>query len=55
MKDEGNVGEAPWRWRTGWLIQRGDEIDNGSSSDMVDEGRRGVTMDDVVGEEAPAG
>ena len=54
-KDEGNVGAAPWRWRTGWLNRRGDEIDDGSSSGTVDEGRRGVAMDDVVGEEAPAG
>ena len=44
MKDEGNVRAAPWRWRTGWLNQRDDEIDDGSSSGMVDEGRRGVAM-----------
>ena len=55
MKDEGNVGAAPWRWRTGWLNRRDDEIDDGSSYDTVDEGRRGVAVDDVVGEEAPAG
>ena len=55
MKDEGNVGAAPWRWRTGWLNRRDDEIDDGSSSGTVDEGRRGVAVDDVVGEEAPAG
>ena len=54
-KDEGNVGAAPWRWRMGRLIRRDDEIDDGSSSGMVDEGRRGVAVDDVVGEEAPAG
>ena len=42
-------------WRTGRLIRRDDEIDDGSSSDTVDEGRRGVVVDDVVGEEAPAG
>ena len=54
MKDEGNVGAAPWRWRTGWLNRRDDEIDDGSSSGTVDEGRRGVVVDDVVGEEAPA-
>ena len=40
---------------TGWLNRRGDEIDDGSSSGTVDEGRRGVAVDDVVGEEAPAG
>ena len=54
MKDEGNVGEAPWRRRTRWLNRRDDEIDDGSSSSMVDEGRRGVAVDDIVGEEAPA-
>ena len=55
MKDEGNNGATPWRWRTGWLNRRDDEIDDGSSSGTVDEGRRGVAVDDVVGEEAPAG
>ena len=54
-KDEGNIGADPWRWRTGWLNRWDDEIDDGSSSGMVDEGRRGVVVDDVVGEEAPAG
>ena len=39
----------------GWLNRRDDEIDDGSSSAIVDEGRRGVAVDDVVGEEAPAG
>ena len=39
----------------GWLNRRDDEIDDGSSSGTVDEGRRGVVVDDVVGEEAPAG
>ena len=39
----------------GWLNQRDDEIDDGSSSSVVDEGRRGVAVDDVIGEEAPAG
>ena len=53
--DEANIGAAPWRWRTVWLNQRDDEIDDGSSSGKVDEGRRGVAVDDVVGEEAPAG
>ena len=55
MKDEGNVGAAPWRWRTGWLNRRDDQIDDGSSSSTVDEGRRGVVVDDVVREEASAG
>ena len=41
--------------RTGWLNQRDNEIDDGSSSSKVDEGRRGVAVDDIVGEEAPAG
>ena len=31
------------------------EMDDGSSSTEVDEGRRAVAVDDVVGEEAPAG
>ena len=53
MKDEGNIGAA--RWRTGWLNRRDDEIDDESSSGTVDEGRRGVAMDDIVEEEAPAG
>ena len=30
-------------------------MDDGSSSGTVDEGRRGVAMNDIVGEEAPAG
>ena len=55
MKDEGNVGAAPWRWRTGWLNRRDDEINDGSSSGTVDEGRRGVAVDDIIWEEAPAG
>ena len=37
------------------MNRRDDEIDDGSSSGTVDEGRRGVVVDDVVGEEAPAG
>ena len=49
--DEAIVGAAPWRWKTGQLNQR----DDGSSSGEVDEGRRAVAVDDVVGEEAPAG
>ena len=39
----------------GRLIRLDDEIDNGSSSGAVDEGRRAVAVDDVVGEESPAG
>ena len=39
----------------GRLIRRDDEIDDGSSSGAVGEGRRGVALDVVVGEEAPAG
>ena len=52
--DETVVGAAPEKW-TGWLNRRDDEIDDGSSSGTVDEGRRGVAVDDVVGEEDPAG
>ena len=55
MKDEGNIGAAPWRWRTGWLNRRDDKIDDGSSYGTVDEGRRGVYVDDIVGQETPAG
>ena len=55
MKDEGNFGAAPWRWRTAWPNRRDHEINDGSSSGTVDEGRRGVAVDDVVGEEAPVG
>ena len=55
MKDEDNIGAAPWRWRTGWLNRRDDDIDDGSSSGMVDEGRRGVAVDGIVREEALAG
>ena len=39
----------------GWLNRRDDQIDDRSSSVTVDEERRGVAVDDVVGEEAPAG
>jgi len=53
--DETIVGAAPWRWRTGRLNRQDDGIDDGSSSGEVDEGRRAVAVDDVVGEEAPAG
>ena len=53
--DEAIVGATSWRWRTGRLNRRDDEMDDGSSSREVDEGRRAVAVDDVVGEEAPAG
>ena len=53
--DEAIVGAAPWRWRTGRLNRRDGEMDDGSSYREVDEGRRAVVVDDVVGEEAPAG
>ena len=53
--DEVIVGAAPWRWRTGRLNRRDGEMDDGSSSGEVDEGRRAVAVDNVVGEEAPAG
>ena len=39
----------------GWLNWWDDQIDDGSSSGTVDQGRQGVAVDDVVGEEAPAG
>ena len=53
--DEAIVGVAPWWWRTGRLNRWHDGMDDGSSSEEVDEGRRAVAVDDVVGEEAPAG
>ena len=53
--DEAIVGVAPWRWRTGRLNRLDDEMDDGSSSGEVDEGCRAVVVDDIVGEEAPAG
>ena len=37
--DEAIVGAAPWRWRTGRPNQRDGEMDDGSSSGEVDEGR----------------
>ena len=55
MIDEAIIGAATWRWRTGRLNRRDDEMDDGSSSGEVDEGRRAVAMDDDIGEEAPAG
>ena len=39
--DEAIVGAAPWWWRTGRLNRKDDEMDDGSSSGEVDEGRRG--------------
>ena len=39
----------------GWLNRQDEEIDDGSSSGMVDEGCGGVVVYDVIGEEAPAG
>ena len=53
--DEAIVGAAPWRWRTGRLNRLDGEMDDGSSSGEVDEGHRAVAVDDIVGEEAPAG
>ena len=53
--DEAIVEAAPWRWRTGRLNRRDSEMDDGSSSGEVDEGRRAVVVDDVVGEETSAG
>ena len=53
--DEGIIGAAPWRWRTWRLNWRDGEMDDGSSSGEVDEGHRAIVLDDVVGEEAPAG
>ena len=53
--DEVIVGAAPWRWRTGRLNRRDDQMDEGSSSGEVDEGRRAVAVYDVVREEASAG
>ena len=38
--DEAIVGAAPWRWRTGWLNRRDGEMDDGSSSGTLDEGRQ---------------
>ena len=53
--DEVIVRAATWRWRTGRLNRWDGEMDDKSSSGEVDEGRRAVVVDDVVGEEAPAG
>ena len=53
--DEAIVGVSPWRWRMGRLNRRDDEMDDGSPSREVDEGRRAVAVDDIIGEEAPAG
>ena len=53
--DEAIVGAAPLRWRTGRLNRRDDVMDDGSSSGEVDEGRRAIVVDNVIGEEASAG
>ena len=53
--DEAIVGAAPWRWWTGRLNWQDGQMDDESSSGEVDEGRLAVAVDDVVGEEAPAG
>ena len=53
--DEAIVRAAPWRWRTGRLNRRDDEMDGGSSSGEVDEGRRAIAVDDIIVEEAPTG
>ena len=53
--DEVIIGAAPWRWRTGRMNRRDGEMDDGSSSEEVDEARRAIAMDEVVGKEAPAG
>ena len=53
--DEAIVGVAPWRWRTGRLNRWEDGMDDRSSSGEVDEGHRAVALDDIIGEEAPAG
>ena len=49
------------RWSSSLEVEDGrlnrweGEMDDGSSSGEVDEGRRAVAVDDVIGEEAPAG
>ena len=53
--DEAIVEAAPWRWRTGRLNQRDDEMDDGSSFGEVDEGRQAIAVDNIVGQEDPAG
>ena len=37
--DEAIIGAAPWRWRIGQLNRLDGEMDDGSSSGEVDEGR----------------
>ena len=39
----------------GRLNRQDDEMDDGSSSGEVDKGHQDVAVDDIVGEEAPAG
>ena len=53
--DEAIIRADPWRWRTGWLNRWDNEMDDGSSSREVDEGRRAVAVDDIIREEAPTG
>ena len=53
--DEAIVGATPWRWRTGRLNRRDGEMDDVSSFGEVDDGHRAVAVDDIIGEEAPAG
>ena len=53
--DEAIVEVTPWRWRTGRLNRLDGEMYDGSSSGEADERRRAIAVDDVVGEEAPAG
>ena len=53
--DEAIIGVAPWRWRMGRLNRCDEGMDDESSSEEACEGRRAIAVDDVVGEEAPAG
>ena len=53
--DEAIIGAYPSRCRTGRLNRQDGEMDDRSSSEEVDEGRRAVAVDDVIGEDAPAG
>ena len=47
--DEAIIRAAPWRWKTGRLNWRDDGTDDGSSSGEVDEGRRAIALDDIIG------
>ena len=42
--DEAIVRATPWRWRTGRLNRRDNEIDNRSSSGEVDEGSKSLIL-----------